>query len=491
MIKQILSRSLAAFLAVLMVVTCAGLSVFAADSDETAEPEEDLALTTALAEDGTAAANKSKLEKIKELLDANSYDEYTLLHTGAEPGSDDVLIDGADFNEAKTNATVFTDRYLGSDTDVVLISETGDVTYDFEVKDTGLYNISITYAPIVKYDGDGDGQPDLVGNGAVIERALLLDGTYPFTQSRYIEMTRVWNEEPKGETNERGFVLDNSGSEIKPNKVEEPEWRTVIASDSTGYVTEPFQYYIEAGQHTLTLAEVQEVVAIRSIRIYYDDTLLTYSDYLRQNDAKTDTAAGSEIVKVEAETPYRTSTNIIYPTYDRSSAASSPQSAYNIYLNTIGGTKWQTVGQWIQWTVSVPADGYYTITPRFNQSFAEGMYVTRTIAIDGEIPFREARSLRFKYDDDWQLKPLTDGVEVNGEERALKFYMTKGEHLIEMSVSLGTMAEVLTEVEGSLAKINEYYLQILMLTGSDPDEYRDYKFMRLIPDTIKGLGAES
>ena len=88
---------------------------------------------------------------------------------------------------------------------------------------------------------------------------------------------------------------------------------------------------------------------------------------------------------------------------------------------------------------------------------------------------------------------MTDGVvdEATGQQRALKFYLTAGEHEIEMWVSLGTMAGVLTEVESSLAKINEYYLQILMLTGSSPDEYRDYQFTRLMPDVIKGLGTEA
>ena len=482
MFKKFLSKSLAMLLAVLTAVSCTGLPVFALDF-ESSEPDDS---------DGVAATeSQSKLEKIRELLSANTYTDYTLLHGGAVPGTDDVTIDAASYNEEKTTAKVIVDKYLGED--AVLIPETGDVTWDFEVNATGRYHIAITYAPIVTYDADGNGtidEKDLRGNGAVAERSLLLDDTYPFSQSRYIEMPRIWSEQAQGETNERGFVLDNDGNEIKPNKVEDPEWRTINASDSTGYITEPFLYYIEAGHHTLTLGEVQEVVAIRSIRLYYDGSLLSYAEYLKENDGKPAVSA-AETVKIEAEQPYRTSSNIIYPTYDRSSAATSPHSAYNIYLNTIGGTKWQTVGQWIDWTVTVPEDGYYHITPRFNQSFAEGMYVTRQIAIDGVVPFREAEALRFKYDDDWQLKPLTDGVEENGQERALKFYLTKGTHHLEMQVTLGTMADVLTEVEQSLAKINEYYLQILMLTGSDPDEYRDYGFTRLIPETIKGLDSEA
>ncbi|MBP5289611.1 MAG: hypothetical protein J6Z79_07065, partial [Clostridia bacterium] len=94
MFKKILSKSLAAFLAVLMVVSCVGLSVFAEELEPGAEPDaasEDAALT---AEE--AAQSQSKLEKIKELLSANSYAEYSLLHTDAPEGTDDVTIAGAD-----------------------------------------------------------------------------------------------------------------------------------------------------------------------------------------------------------------------------------------------------------------------------------------------------------------------------------------------------------------------------------------------------------
>ena len=155
MFKKMLSKSLAAFLAVLMVVSCAGLSALAAEAEE----EDGVTLTAEAAEETeeTAAENRSKLDKIKELLNANSYTEYALLHGSADVGTDDVLIAGADFNEAKTTARVFTDRYLDSEEDVVLISESGDVSWDFDLNATGLYHVAITYAPVVSYDGDADG----------------------------------------------------------------------------------------------------------------------------------------------------------------------------------------------------------------------------------------------------------------------------------------------------------------------------------------------
>ncbi len=491
MMKKFLSKTLVLLLAFLMVFSCFGTAVFAAENEAEAAPEQS----------ETKKENASKLAEIEELLNSNTYEEYRLLYKDAPNGEGEIVLAGKDYDEEKTTAKVFRDKYLGSEEDVVLISETGDVTWTFNAEKTGNYHISITYAPVVEYDADGDGKIDdsddsldLVSNTATIKRALLLDGSYPFKQSRYIELPRVWEDVMGGEgSNDRGFVLDNDGNEVKPKKVESPEWRTVICNDSTGYIVDPFLYYIEAGEHTLTLAEVQEVCAVKEIRISYEESAPSYEEYLKANKDKSDKAQGKDPVVIDAEIPHRTSSNIIYPIYDRSSAATQPQSAYNIFLNSVGGEKWQTAGQWINWDFEVPEDGFYTISPRFLQSFAEGMYVTRSLKIDGETPFAEADTLRFKYKDDWQLHPVTDGEidEKTGEERALQFYLTKGQHRLEMCVVLGDMAEILNTVETALSTINEYYLQILMLTGSEPDEYRDYQFSRLMPEVLKGMGVEA
>lgn len=490
MMKKFLSKTLVLLLAFLMVFSCLGTAAFAAPEEAESAPEQS----------ETKKENASKLKEIEELLNSNTYEEYRLVHKDAPNGEGEIILAGKDFDESATTAKVFVDKYLG-DEEVVLVSETGDVTWKFNAEKAGNYHIAITYAPVVEYDADGDGKIDdgeesldLVSNTATIKRALLLDGAYPFKQSRYIELPRVWEDVIGGEgSNDRGFVLDNDGNEVKPKKVESPEWRTVTCNDSTGYIVDPFLYYIEAGEHTLTLAEVQEVCAVKEIRIFYEESAPSYEEYLKANKDKSDKAQGKEPVVIDAELPHRTSSNIIYPIYDRSSAATQPQSAYNIFLNTVGGEKWQTAGQWINWDFEVPEDGFYTISPRFLQSFAEGMYVTRALKIDGETPFAEANTLRFKYKDDWQLHPVTDGEidEKTGEERALQFYLTKGTHRLEMCVVLGDMAEILNTIETALSTINEYYLQILMLTGSEPDEYRDYQFSRLMPEVLKGMGVQA
>ncbi len=482
MMRKFLSKTLVFLLAFLMVFSCFGTAVFATGDGDM--------LTIA---EKTEEAKESKLQEIEELLNSDDYEEYRDQYKDAPNGTDDQVIAGADYNAEKTDAKVYVDTWCEFD-QALMIPEVGNVVWDFEIKATGKYHIAITYAPVDEYDADGDGTIDFESNSATIKRALLLDGSYPFKQSRYIEMARVWRDDLfSEEAGERGFILDNTGNEVKPNKAEVPEWKTILACDSTGYVTEPFLYYLEAGHHTLSLDQVQESVAIKEIRIYFDDSNISYEDYLKAHEGKPDNAANAPIEVIEAEITHRTSSNIIYPLYDRSSAATQPQSAYEIFLNSVGGEKWQTAGQWVNWNFEVKEDGFYTFTPRFLQSFAEGMYVSRDMKIDGVRPYNEAGHLRFKYADEWQLLPFTDGQidEATGEERALEVYLTKGKHQLEMWVVLGDMASILNEVEKGLSNINEYYLQILMLTGSEPDEYRDYQFRRLMPDVLDGMAEEA
>ena len=60
-------------------------------------------------------------------------------------------------------------------------------------------------------------------------------------------------------------------------------------------------------------------------------------------------------------------------------------------------------------------------------------------------------------------------------------------YTIRLEVTLGNMGDIVSRVQKSLDSINSDYLNILKLTGSKPDEYRDYGFSRVMPDTIVDL----
>ena len=53
------------------------------------------------------------------------------------------------------------------------------------------------------------------------------------------------------------------------------------------------------------------------------------------------------------------------------------------------------------------------------------------------------------------------------------------------------MSTILQTINDSTDRLNEYYREILMITGTDPDEYTDYSFSKLIPEVLRGMRNES
>ena len=294
----------------------------------------------------------------------------------------------------------------------------------------------------------------------------------------------------------RFFKTDIDNNEIRSSLVQAPEWISHTIKDSNGFMQDPFEFVIgpdeETGLTTLSLESVNEPLAIKSIRLvpYTDIATESYADYIAKYNG---VASGSDKIKIEAEYYSAASSQTIYPVSDTTSAITSPTATDRTVLNTLGGDKWQGSGQWIEYKFKVKTSGMYTIATRFKQNVLDGMYTSRALYIysdnaasdnpmDGYyngIPFSEAGRLQFNYSSDWQSGKLTDGTD------SFNIYFKEGvEYTIRLEVTLGNMGDVVSRVQQSLDIINDAYLNILKLTGTTPDEYRDYGFSRVMPDTM-------
>ena len=73
-----------------------------------------------------------------------------------------------------------------------------------------------------------------------------------------------------------------------------------------------------------------------------------------------------------------------------------------------------------------------------------------------------------------------------------EFYFVEGiTYTLKLEVTLGTMSETIRQIEDVLNHINDDYLQIIRLTGTKPDDYRDYNFKRVMPLTLIDLREQS
>ncbi len=310
------------------------------------------------------------------------------------------------------------------------------------------------------------------------------------------------------------YSTDINGNEIKSDKtllvvgeVDYPldtskkmgvgETREYIANDSTGYYVDALQFVFQAGTNTIQLESQREDMVLYSIELAPVQDYMTYKEYREyyKNNFGAQDITGDTAVKVQAEYAAATSENTLAPYSDRTSYINEPQDASALLLNSVGGEggeKWQNVGQWTRYTVTVPKSGFYQVSLRFRQGVLEGTFSSRTLRVataseiaagqPAKVPFREAQYLQFNYGDNWQVKALN-----SGSKETYTLYLEEGVNYLEFEASLGNMADILRRVESAMDTINSIYIKIRMITGTDPDSNVDYGFYRIMPDDIDEL----
>ncbi len=409
-----------------------------------------------------ASTGKTTLQEISESLNTKPYDSYNETYKDVARGEKAIVIDAVDYIKDQTTVEVsVVSDYNGRDGEQLMVGDDGRVTWEVEVPADGRYALSIDYCSVSDKTNS-------------VERTLYVNGVVPFSEARFLLMKKSW---VNVYADNGRFQLDGNGNELRPVTNVVHEWKTYDLMDSNGYHANPFEVYFKAGKNTIALESVREEVVIDNITIYPYEDKLSYEEYVSgKSEAATD-----KVIHLNAETPSKTSDYTIYPIYDRKSSITEPQHAAQIKLNTIGSEKWVTAGQWIEYEFDVETAGLYEIVFRFRQNELSGMYTSRRLYIDGEVPFEEANYLKFNYASDWQVLAANNGADT------FQFYFEPGKHTIRLEVTLGEMGVVVSQVSDVLDAINQDYLEILKLTGASPDTYRDYGFGRVLPDVVRDL----
>lgn len=454
---------------------------------------------SAAANDTETSVTQNAIASAKELLGTISYEEYLKAYSEYNPGADEIVINALDYIADKTTAVVGKNEYEGIE--ALDTADSGVVSWKVNIPADGMWAIKIDYWPTAD-------------KSTSIQRIFRIDGKVPFSEAYYITLPKVWSTiyDPADEHVYDGAYtrynrIDIDGNEIRGTMEQTPVWSEYSLKDIDGFYKDNFEFYFTAGEHYISLEGVAQPMAIKQITLYPYEAPMSYADYIAQyaNEPK-----GTSIVKLEAEYPTYTSTNTVYPVEDASSALTSPSNTAATMLNTIGGDKWQTSGQRLTYTFTVESSGMYQIIPRYMQNITDGMYSSRTLYLYSDdnvaegakgyyngVPFDEAREFRFNYSTEWLTDPLRFGTKTGDAENSIEyteveFYFEAGvEYTMIFEVSLGTMSEIVRSVDDALTAINNDYLNIMRLTGADPDEYRDYYFQSVMPDTIIDLYRQS
>ena len=395
---------------------------------------------------------------------AGTYTGYLNEHADARDMTCEAEINLFDYTSTGT-VEVYT-NYEG--TDKALFTDTdSSVSFHVQVPQTGYYNLYMEYLI-----------PE--SRGVAAERGVRINGEFPFEDAQNITFTRIWTDGGEVKT-------DNQGNQIRPTQVEVYDWQSSCFEDDMGYITEPYRFYFEKGDNEITLEAENEPMIIRKFMVAPVSVIQSYEEYAaKYPDISDQAAAAGYIQTIQGEDSTLRSESSLYAKYDRSSPTTYPNSITNTVLNYVGGDTWRSSGQWIEWEFEVPEDGYYNIMIKGRQNYSRGSVSSRTVYIDGEIPFSEMKEISYAYSNDWECKDLADdnGVPYN-------FYLTKGIHTIRLEATLGGVGPILEELEDSIYRANQIYRKILVYTGANPDRYRDYYIEANYPEVMEAMELES
>lgn len=392
--------------------------------------------------------------------DENSYYDYLSSFGDAERPEDKVSVSLADFTTSR-DAEISYGAYQGKNNVLIWNNGSGSVDFKFSVAVTGLYRLTLNYFPIS------------TGSVSYPEFEVYLDGKLPFSECVQISVPRVFADDTYNTYEDSDFDTDNRGNEVIPNTVETPQWMNFSIRDDTGANRDPYSFYLTEGEHVLRLVALRDPIAISGITFENTAKIPSYSEYASERE---DVKVENVLITVEAEKAFRKTSPTLYPISNKTSTATTPIDPYATRLNTIGGSNWSSPMQSITWEFEAPKDGLYKIGMRFRQNFLRGLYTVRSVQIDGESLFEELSDIRFSYSGNWQLKVL-------GDEESFEIYLTKGRHTLTLTPTVTEISDDILTVNTTVKLLNELYSDIIMVTGADPDMYRDY----YLDDTIPGL----
>lgn len=406
----------------------------------------------------SALANEDIINRA-DMNEKSEYNDYLLRNADKNFAKSEVVLN-TENSDVQSNRTEQDGRFCNK-----LDKSNGTVTYEFDLPESGLYNISVTYY-------------DLLNGESSVRLGFYFDGSAPYAELKNVSFSKIY-------TNEFDKIeKDEFGNEIRPTQIPKQRFNTEFAKSETGVYRLPYAVYLSEGKHTLTVKRVLGGILIPEVVLKAYEEPVAYDEYLSEySDLSVN---GTDKYRIEAENSFEVSASTLGATIDSTNAGMSPSSSTLRVVNSFGQNYWKSNGQWGSWIVPENfEEGLYKISFRAKQNGSVGITSYRTLYVNGTIPFREAENIGFEYNSKWQIKTF-------GDDNAYFVYLKPGD-VITLEATVGEMSDSINKIYTVMDQLNEIYQSIIIVTGTNPDNERDYNIVNEIPtllDDFKNVSSE-
>lgn len=330
------------------------------------------------------------------------------------------------------------------------------MTLNVTVPSDGLYHIAIDFY-------------SLSSNYDDIELTIKVNQELQYIESQQIILYKLW-------TQSHTFPTDRYGNDFYAEQTQLFSWINQSFYDPMGLFNEALTFRLNEGVNQITLERTKGEILLGDVYITGYKEVMNYSEY-----SEGATLVSDEVnLSYEAEVPTYKNSSSIQPGVSRD-ALVTPFDVSLLKLNTLSGTSFNSEREEVSYEVNVTQSGYYHLTFKTMQNEITNGVSYRTLKINGEIPFSEAKHLEFSYSTKWQ------NVTLGSEDEAYLIYLEEGNNTISLSVDLSLYQESYYQIEAINDYINELALQIQKLTGNQVDEDRDWDIISYLPNVENEL----
>lgn len=334
----------------------------------------------------------------------------------------------------------------------------GQVTHQVQVPAAGMHMLVFTYRAVV----DTVQPIELLVTVGDVSHIVMLEQSYSFDQFP--------------------FAVDERGDERRPRIIKDMGWMTAPAYRSDGALSAPVMFDMTNGANVVMVESISGAVSIMDMAIVNVVRIQDYAAYRAGSQAR---STSGHLFVTEAEDVANISTRTIQ-LHSIAEAGLSPETYGRTVFNTIGGQSWRLPGQWIEWEVTVPEDGYYHIAFKYQQniSLTPALHSYRRVEINGEVPFVELLNVAFPFSATWTNLVLGGG-------NPYHIFLHAGVNTIRLTNVNEPYFEVYENLLHIAEEIRRLDIYIRGITGvhndRQVDTHRIFQLERYIPDLDERL----